>query len=508
MPEKTLVFLFADQLCHNLSAFDNFDKVHDVVLMVEVRGETDHVPHHRKKIAFLFSAMRHFSCELKERGIQVDYVYLEDKANTQTFSSELARAIKRHNPSKTVITEPGDYRVEQALSGKVDEIRPDRRFLCSRQDFQAWGQGRKQFRMENFYRWMRERTGILIEDGKPTGGKWNFDKDNRKPPKNDLIFPKPQQFKPDQITQDVLELIALEFPDRFGDLEPFWQATTATQARQSLDHFIAYALPKFGDYQDAMVAGEDYLFHSALSPYLNCGLLTPMEVIDAAILAYERNDAPINAVEGFIRQILGWREYVRGLYWLHMPEYADMNTLEATRPLPEFYWTAKTDMRCMAHAIDQTKREAHSHHIQRLMLTGNFALLIGVNPKELCDWYLAVYSDAFDWVELPNTLGMVAYADAGLMASKPYAASGAYINRMSDFCKECRYKVREKAGSDACPFNYLYWNFLLAHEDRLRPNRRMGPIMGNLNSMDQARRHQIRSDSQNFLNTIYEETKS
>lgn len=470
--------------------------------MAEVRNETDHVAHHRKKMAFLFSAMRHFSAELGERGIEVDYVSLDDPENTHSFSAEIARARRRHGLGHVIMTEPGEYRVERDLGGAVDEIRPDRRFLCSRADFGAWAQGRKAFRMENFYRWMRERTGILMKDGGPEGGEWNYDKENRKPPKSGLRFEGPLRFEPDLVTRAVLDLTGRCFPDRFGDLEPFWFAVTRDQALCSLDHFVEHSLPWFGDYQDAMIAGEDYLFHSALSQYLNCGLLGPLEIIEAAEAAYERGHAPINAVEGFIRQILGWREYVRGLYWLFMPDYAQMNALDARRPLPSFYWTGKTAMRCIASVIDQTRREAHSHHIQRLMITGNFALLAGVDPKELCAWYLAVYADAFDWVELPNTAGMVAYADDGLMASKPYAASGAYINRMSDFCSNCRYDVKAKAGPEACPFNYLYWDFLIRHGERFRKNRRMGPIMGNLARMGEARCAEIQRDAARFFDKM------
>ena len=289
--------------------------------------------------------------------------------------------------------------------------------------------------MELFYRDMRRRSGLLMRnDGEPEGDRWNYDADNRKPLPKGVPLPEPARFAPDAVTRDVLALVAARFADNFGALEPFWFAVTRAQALAALDHFVTTALPGFGDYQDAMRQGEDWLFHSALSQYLNCGLLRPREVCAAVERSWRDGHAPLNGAEGFIRQILGWREYVRGIYWLKMPGYAGLNALGNTRPLPWFYWTGATDLNCLHQALDQTRREALSHHIQRLMVTGNFALLAGVVPAEICAWYLAVYADAYEWVELPNVLGMVMHADGGYLGSKPYAASGNYINRMSDFC--------------------------------------------------------------------------
>ena len=272
--------------------------------------------------------------------------------------------------------------------------------------------------MEYFYRQMRIEHNILMDGDEPIAGQWNFDKDNRKPPKNMPPPPTPTSFEPDNITNEVLALVAQHFPDHFGDLDPFHFAVTEHQAQQVLTEFIEQRLALFGDYQDAMVSGNPWLYHAHISFYLNIGLLTPMQCITAAQDAYHNNLAPINAVEGFIRQILGWREYVRGIYWLHMPEYAEQNALRATRPLPDIYWGAKTNMRCMQQCVQDTKRYAYAHHIQRLMVLGNFALLTGIDPKAVNEWYYIVYADAFEWVEMPNVTGMALFADAGLLASK------------------------------------------------------------------------------------------
>lgn len=450
--------------------------------MVEVNEEATYVRHHKKKIAFLFSAMRHFADALGEEGWQVDYVKLDDPENTGSFTSEIARAAKRLTPSCIKVTEPGEWRVRTAMEGWADtlacpvDILPDDRFICSHEEFETWAQGRKQLRMEYFYRDMRRKTGLLMNGDEPEGGKWNYDAENRKPAKADLFMPAQAEVKPDQITQEVLTLVGERFADHFGDLTPFWFGVTQADAEKALDHFVEVALAKFGDYQDAMLEGEKFLYHSLLSFYINAGLLDPLDVCKKVETAYREGKAPLNAAEGFIRQIIGWREYMRGIYWLKMPDYVEQNFFENTRPLPDFYWTGKTDMACMRAAITQTKEEAYAHHIQRLMVTGNFALIAGINPKEVHEWYLAVYADAYEWVELPNTLGMSQFADGGLLGSKPYAASGNYINKMSDHCKKCKYDVKQKTGEKACPFNPLYWDFLHRNEDKLKGNPRMGQM--------------------------------
>lgn len=503
-----LRFVLGDQLDRSISSLSDLDRKADIVLLVEVADEATYVPHHPKKIALILSAMRHFAAALEEEGVTVDYVRLDGQGNTGSFTGELARAVKRHTPDRVVVTEPGEWRVEQDMQaweqaiGLPVEIRADDRFLCSRDAFSAWAEGRKSFRMEHFYREMRKRTGILMDGEDPVGGEWNFDKENRKRLPKDLKSPDFDGVEPDDITGELLDLVGERFASNFGTLDGFRFAVTRDQALELLDRFIDQGLKQFGDYQDAMAMGEPFLFHSLISPALNIGLLRPREVIERVEAAYHAGDAPLNAAEGFIRQILGWREYVRGIYWLKMPDYADTNAFAADRPLPGFYWSGETDMRCLAEVVDQTRREAYAHHIQRLMVTGCFALLIGADPAEVNEWYLAVYADAFEWVQLPNTHGMVLHADGGLLGSKPYAASGKYIDRMSDYCRHCRFDVKETEGENACPFNALYWRFLDRHGDRLRSNRRMAMIYRTWDRFDDDRRDAILARAETFLESL------
>ena len=508
MSGGNLVLILGDQLTTDLSSLQAADRSRDRVLLVEVVEEATYVRHHKKKIAFLFSAMRHFAEALREEGWTVEYVTLDDSRNSGSFSGEVARALERNPASRVIVTEPGEWRVRNAMNGWSDrlgipvDILIDDRFLCSCEEFKGWAEGRKQLRMEYFYRDMRRRTGLLMDCGQPAGGKWNFDAENRKPPKADLFMAQPPRYEPDEITASVLAVVGERFADHFGDLEPFWFAVTADQAGEALDHFIAAALPSFGDYQDAMLTDERFLYHSVLSLYINAGLLDPLAVCRRVETEYLNGHVPLNAAEGFIRQIIGWREYVRGIYWLKMPEYVTENFFGAERPLPEFYWTGDTDMACMRAAIVQTKEEAYAHHIQRLMITGNFALLAGVDPREIHEWYLMVYADAYEWVELPNTLGMSQFADGGLLGSKPYAASGNYINRMSDYCGSCRYDVKKKTGEGACPFNPLYWDFLVRNESRLRGNLRLGNVYRTWDRMDDAKQAEYRTSAAAFLQAL------
>lgn len=515
MARPVLRPVFADQLTRSLASLADLDPGRDVVLLMEVAGEATHVPHHKKKIAFLFSAMRHFAQALREAGVRVDYVRLDDPANTQHFDGEIARAARRHGAGRVVATHPGDWGVLEAMRGWEAalgipvEIREDDRFVCTLDAFRAWAKGRKQWRMEHFYRLMRRETGLLMDaDGEPEGGQWNFDADNRKALPRDVAVPDVPAVEPDAVTRAVLALVEERFADNFGDLHPFFHAVTARDAEAALEAFVADRLARFGDYQDAMARGHDFLFHSAIALYLNAGLLDPLDVCRRAERAYRDGAAPLNAVEGFIRQILGWREYVRGVYWTLMPGYAEGNFFAAGRDLPGFYWTGETDMACLAAAIGQTKRLAYAHHIQRLMLTGQFAMLIGVRPDRICDWYLAVYADAFDWVELPNTHGMALFADGGRMASKPYAASGRYIDKMSDYCAACRYDVARKTGADACPFNYLYWDFLARNRERLDGNPRLAMVYRTWERFDADRREAIRRDAAAFLERMDEEART
>jgi len=505
---KTLRLVLGDQLSHDLPALEGLDPKSDVVLMMEVADETTYVPHHKQKIVLVLSAMRHFAAELAARGVVVDYVRLDAEGNSGSFTSELQRAALRHRPDRIVLTEPSEWRVEAMvkrwpdLVGAPVEVRPDTRFFASRSRFAAWARGRRGWRMEHFYREMRREHGVLMDGADPVGGDWNFDAENRKRLPASVRPPVRLRFPPDSVTQEVMALTAHRFADNFGSLDAFGWPVTRADALQALDHFIAKELPLFGDYQDAMKAGAPFLFHSLLSPSLNLGLLSPREVCRAAEAAWRSGAAPLNAVEGFIRQILGWREYVRGVYWTLMPDYAQENALEATRPLPAFYWTGKTDMRCIREAVRDTHDHAYSHHIQRLMVTGNFALLAGVAPREIERWYLAVYADAFEWVEMPNTLGMAVFADGGKMASKPYAASGAYIDRMSDFCSGCAYDVKQKSGPKACPFNYLYWAFLIRNQDRLSGNPRLAMPYRTLAGWSDARRSAIAAEAEAFLDQV------
>ena len=493
-----LRIVLGDQLTRGLSALKGYAKG-DVVLMMEVVEEATYVKHHKQKLTLIFSAMRHFAEELRREGFRVDYVTLDDPANTGSFTSEVQRAVKRHKPSQITVTEPGEWRVAEMMKEWGADIRSDDRFFATPASFALWAKGRKELRMEFFYREMRRATGLLMAGDEPEGGQWNFDHDNRKALPKTTTLPKRRRFESDDITRDVMALVESRFPEHFGDLEPFGWAVTRDDALEALDHFITACLPNFGDYQDAMKQGNGFLYHSIISPYLNIGLLTAREICVAAEEAWRRGAAPLNAVEGFIRQILGWREYVRGLYWLKMPAYAETNALNAKRSLPEFFWSGDTEMNCLAQAIGDTKRQAYAHHIQRLMVTGNFALLAGLDPKQVEEWYLLVYADAFEWVELPNTHGMALFADGGVMASKPYAASGAYIDRMSDYCDRCSFKPEVKLGPKACPFNYLYWDFLMRNEGQLKRNPRMAMPYRTLAKMEEGRKAEIAREARAFL---------
>ncbi|HQT39499.1 MAG TPA: cryptochrome/photolyase family protein [Acidocella sp.] len=471
--------VLGDQLSRNISALAGLEVSRDVVLMAEVMGECSYVPHHPQKIALVLSAMRHFAAALQARGVRLRYVRLDDPLNTQTLDGEIMRAVHDLQPEAVVATAPGEWRVLQAmqsweaLTGTAVDIRDDDRFLASRQFFMAWAAGKTSLRMEYFYRKMRQATGILMDGAEPVGGDWNYDSENRKKLPKDMKPPKPKRFPPDAITQEVLAMVGEKFAHHYGALAAFDYPVTSRDAQAGFKDFIAHRLTGFGDWQDAMAAGEPTMFHSLVSAPLNLGLLEPLELCKAAEAAYRAGAAPLNAVEGFIRQILGWREFVRGIYWLHMPGYASLNSLGASRELPKFYWTGETKMRCMREAIEQTMTYAYAHHIQRLMITGNFALLAGLHPDGVDQWYLAVYTDAYEWVEMPNTRGMALHADGGVVGSKPYAASGAYINRMSNYCGGCHYDVNDAVGPRGCPFNALYWDFISRHSERFANNPRM-----------------------------------
>ncbi|WP_279477628.1 cryptochrome/photolyase family protein [Aureimonas sp. SK2] len=506
--KPTVRFVLGDQLSRDLSSLSDIQPC-DVVLMAEVDEEATYVRHHQRKIAFLFSAMRHFAIELEADGIAVDYLRLDGRRRATSFTQALTQAVERHKAARVVVTEPGEWRVlemmrgwEAALGVPV-EIRPDDRFLCGRDEFAMLAGTGETLLMETFYRRMRERTGLLMTDeGKPEGGRWNFDAENRKPlPKRIDVPPRPD-YAPDETTRQVLDLVARRFGNHFGSLEDFDYPVTRRDALQYLEWFVTTALPDFGTYEDAMRQGEPLLFHSHLSALINCGLLGPRECCEAVEKTYRNGRTPLNAAEGFIRQIIGWREFVRGVYWREMPGYGTRNALGADRPLPDFFWTGETEMNCLAQAIGETAASAYAHHIQRLMVIGNFCLLAGLDPVEVQEWYLVVYHDAYEWVEMPNVVGMILYADGGVFATKPYAASGNYINKMSNYCGQCRFDVKQRTGEDACPFNYLYWDFVARHAERFADNRRMDRTLFTLGRMDEEKVAAMRRDAAYFLDGL------
>ncbi|MFN6951306.1 MAG: cryptochrome/photolyase family protein [Albidovulum sp.] len=473
-----LVLVLGDQLDPQLSALRAADPTRDIVLMAEVAEEGTHVRHHPQKIALILSAMRHHAAALRAQGWRVVYSRLDDPDNTQSIPGELARRAAETGADCFLAPAPGAWRLRRALVATPLQscILPDDRFFASETDFAAWAEGRRELRMEWFYREMRRRTGILMDGDRPAGGRWNYDAENRRPARPDLFRPAPPRFAPDAVTEVVLDLVAQRFPDHFGRLRPFGWAVTRQDALQALAHFLGKVLPRFGVEQDAMLVADPWLSHALISPYLNVGLLSPREVCAGAEAEWRAGRAPIEAVEGFIRQILGWREYVRGFWALMGPDYLRSNALGCGRRLPAAYWGGDTRMECLKAVVAQTRELAYAHHIQRLMVTGNFALLAGIDPAEVHEWYLSVYIDALEWVEAPNTLGMSQFADGGRLASKPYAASGAYIARMSDYCDRCTYRVTERAGPQACPFNPLYWHFLERNRDRLGNHPRIAAI--------------------------------
>lgn len=477
MSLRHLIVVLGDQLDPKHALIQAADADKDRVWMAEVAEESTHVWSHKSRTALFLSAMRHFHAAL---DFPADYLRLGEH-DFDSHGKALGDALARHEPERVLVLQPGDYRVQQMLQAACDSaevpmtVHEDPHFLCKLDDFRGWADGRKLFRMEDFYRWMRKRTRILMDDGDPVGGQWNFDADNRKSfgKSGPGELPEPAQFAADDITEAVFELVEDRFGDHPGSLEHFAWPVTPDQAREALDDFIANRLPDFGRYQDAMWAGEPALYHALISSSLNLKLIDPQTVIDAAVSAYEDGDAPIEAVEGFVRQILGWREFVRGLYFLRMPDFADENALGAEHDLPGLYWSGDTQMACLADAVGQTLEHAYAHHIQRLMVTGLFALLLGVEPRQVHAWYLAVYVDAVEWVELPNTLGMSQYADGGVLGSKPYVASGKYIQRMSNYCAGCQFDPGDATTENACPFTTLYWDFLARHSDDLSDNQRM-----------------------------------
>jgi deoxyribodipyrimidine photolyase-related protein len=500
---RHLVIVLGDQLDEQSSALQGFDAAQDVVWMAEVAEESTHVWSAKQRIAVFLSAMRHFAKALRARQVPLRYTCMEDPDNLGTLALELGRAIAELQPAGLVLCAPGDWRVLQSLRAVAQQaklaldLRDDPHFFSTVREFSAHAEGRKQLRLEYWYRALRKQHGILMDGAQPAGGQWNFDADNRESfgkagPQN---VPPPTRFAPDAITLEVIALVNQRFAAHPGRLDSFGWPVTRAQALLALQAFVQQRLPLFGKFEDAMWSGEVWLYHSHLSCALNLKLLQAREVVQAAEDAYRTGHAPLAAVEGFIRQILGWREYVRGMYWTQMPGYLQRNALDAQAELPAWYWSGATDMACLKDAIGQTLEHGYAHHIQRLMVTGLYALLFGMRPQAVHAWYLSVYVDAVEWVELPNTLGMGQFADGGLMASKPYVASGKYIQRMGNHCKGCKYDPALSTGDTACPYTTLYWDFLMRHETLLKKNPRLAMQLKNLQRLDLPTRDAIRAQA-------------
>ena len=504
---RNLIIILGDQLNEDNPALENFDANQDKILMVEASGEATQVWSHKARIVLFLSAMRNFAASLIECGFQAIYLKLGEHDFTSLNEAWVAK-IAELKPQKVIVCEPGEYRVEQALiavCGAANTpliIRDDTHFMCSKADFKHWAAGGKQLRMEFFYRKMRQKYKVLMADDKPIGGAWNYDADNRKAfgklgPKNIPTLP---QVNIDAITQAVMADVKKHFPNHPGSLAHFIWPVTRDAALQFLADFIANKLAHFGDHQDAMWQAQNgvdspYLWHSLLSTSLNLKLLNPREVIIAAENAYKQGNISLASVEGFIRQVLGWREFIRGVYWLDMPQMAVANHYNHTRQLPAWYWSGETQMNCLRQTIKQTMLHGYAHHIQRLMITGMFGVLAELAPKEVAAWYLAIYVDAVEWVELPNVAGMALYANGGRFTSKPYIASGAYINRMSNYCTGCRYKPEIKTGAEACPYTTFYWNFLISHYDTFANNPRTALMATHVSRFTQEEATAIQADA-------------
>ncbi len=497
---RRLVVVLGDQLDPDASGFDGFDPALDAVWMAEVEEESTHVWSSKPRTALFLTAMRHFAAEQRAAGRTLHYTVLDDPENRGALAAQLAADLTRLRPESIVMTAPGEWRVLQALretaaaAGIPLDVREDRHFFCSVSEFAAHARGRKTLRMEYFYREMRRRHGILMTtDDRPEGKEWNFDAENRRPfpAQGPGLVPPRAAYPPDAMTREVLALVEDRFAEHPGRLDTFAWPVTRAQAQEALALFVEERLPGFGDAQDAMWPGDPWLWHAHLSAAMNLKLLDPREVVHAAEGASREGRVPLAAAEGFIRQILGWREYVRGVYWTQMPGYLQRNGLDAHEPLPDWYWTGETPMACLRDAIGTTLENGYAHHIQRLMVTGLYAMLLGVEPTDVHRWYLAVYVDAVEWVELPNTLGMSQYADGGLMGSKPYAATGKYIARMSPYCRTCPFDPAKRIGDDACPFTTLYWDFLMRNEDVLAAQPRMALQVRNLARIDRDERAEI-----------------
>jgi deoxyribodipyrimidine photolyase-related protein len=502
----TLVIVLGDQLAPQSPAFAGLDPAQATVLLVEAAAEAAHVWSHKARIALFFAAMRHRAAALTDAGFTVEYLRIGTHPHA-TLEAAWRDAIGRLAPERVVAVEPGDWRVLEdlqracAASDTPLELKPDTHFLCSREDFSTWAGTKSSLRMEFFYRWMRKRMGVLMDGTEPVTGRWNFDSENRKGfgARGPGPVPAPCGFEPDAVTRQAMADVAAHFPNHPGSLATFSWPVTPDQARAALAAFIAERLPRFGVHQDAMWTGMAFGWHSLLAAALNLKLIDPRDVVAAAETAWREGRVDLPSAEGFIRQVLGWREFIRGVYWRDMPRMAQANHFGHTNALPAWYWTGETQMNCMRQVIGQTLEHGYAHHIQRLMVTGNFALLAQVLPQAVCDWYLAVYVDAVDWVERPNTMGMALFADGGRFTSKPYVASGQYIARMSNYCKGCRYDPALRSGDGACPVTVLFWRFLLEHEGTLAANPRTALMAKNAQRLDARERAAVRTTATSML---------
>lgn len=496
----TVGVILGDQLDRSYPSHMGLDKSADVLLMMEVEEESTSPRSHVQRTVLFLSAMRHHALALKRNGWRVRYVTLDHPDNTQSLRSELERACTSARPERVRCVLPGDRRVRAMLETACEdaeigfEVHDDPHFFTTPEQFDAWAEGRKSLTMEYFYREQRKRLGYLMDGKDPVGGTWNFDKENRKTFKSAPKAPEAYWPKVDAITKGVIESVRERLPDLPGVLDddhPFRWPVTREAAKRALDDFIDKRLKRFGPFEDAMWTDERTLYHSVLSPLINLKLLHPRECVEAAIEAYENGDAPINSVEGFVRQLIGWREYIRGVYY-RFDDYTQRNGLAHTGDLPNFYWTGETDMACMRDCVNSVRDLAWAHHIPRLMVMANFAMLAGVEPKQVEDWFLGMYADGVEWATAPNVIGMGLHADHAVVGTKPYAASGKYIQKMSNYCKGCKYSVNERTGEDACPFNTLYWDFLIRHEDRFKGNSRMAMILKHVEKMQKEEKISIR----------------
>ncbi|WP_395053406.1 cryptochrome/photolyase family protein [Flavobacterium sp.] len=496
---KTLRLILGDQLNINHSWLSKTDD--DVVyLMAEMRQETDYVKHHIQKVVAFFLSMRNFATTLKSKNQQVIYFEITDENNPHDLEKLISQIIQQHKISKFEYQLPDEFRLDEQLKSickniKIEsEVFDTEHFYTTRYELKDFFEAKKMLLMENFYRMMRKKHEVLMRGSQPVGDQWNFDHDNRLKYKGQVPIPDAKIFSKN--VADVIAQLEKSEVKTFGNIDEknFVWPTSREECLVVLDYFCTHLLKHFGDYEDASHTDEKFLFHSRLSFAMNSKMLSPKEVVDTVVDYYFKNedDITISQVEGFVRQILGWREYVRGIYWKQMPEYATLNKLENYNKLPNFYWTGKTKMNCMQKAISQSLDEAYAHHIQRLMIIGNFSLLTQMHPDEVDAWYLGVYIDAIEWVELPNVRGMSQYADGGILATKPYVSSGSYINKMSNYCTSCHYSVKDKFGEKACPFNTLYWNFLDEKKEYFANNQRMGMMMNMLKKMNPEELYKIK----------------